>query len=47
MDMGDLASAEEQWRRVITDVPNYEPGWRGLAETLLRMGRNAEADKIA
>ena len=46
-DLGDLAEAEEQWRRVVAEVPGYRPGWRGLGETLIRRGRFAEAESVA
>jgi len=46
-DLGDLAEAEDQWRRVVADVPCYRPGWRGLGETLIRRGRFAEAESVA
>ena len=46
-DLGDLAGAEEPWRRVVGEVPGYRPGWRGLGETLIRRGQFAEADAVA
>ena len=46
-DLGDSAGAEEQWRRVVAEVPGYRPGWRGLGEALLRRGAFAEVLAIA
>jgi GT2 family glycosyltransferase/tetratricopeptide (TPR) repeat protein/2-polyprenyl-3-methyl-5-hydroxy-6-metoxy-1,4-benzoquinol methylase len=46
-DLGELAEAEEQWRRVVAEVPGYRPGWRGLGETLIRRGRFEEAGAVA
>ncbi len=46
-DLGDLDAAEEQWRRVVAEVPGYRPGWRGLGETLIRRGRFDEAEAVA
>jgi GT2 family glycosyltransferase/tetratricopeptide (TPR) repeat protein/2-polyprenyl-3-methyl-5-hydroxy-6-metoxy-1,4-benzoquinol methylase len=46
-DLGDLAEAERRWREVIREVPQHRVGWRGLAETMIRGGRLAEADAIA
>ena len=45
-DLGDFAEAEDQWRRVVAEVPCYRPGWRGLGETLIRRGRFAEAESL-
>ena len=38
-DLGDHDAAEQQWRRVVAEVPRYRLGWRGLGELLLRRGR--------
>ena len=46
-DLGDLVEAEDQWRRIVAEVPGYHPGWRGLGETLIRRGRFAEAAALA
>ncbi|MBI3468000.1 MAG: glycosyltransferase [Planctomycetes bacterium] len=46
-DLGDLAKAEEQWHRVVDEVPNYHPGWQGLGETLLRQRKVDEALAVA
>ena len=46
-DLGDLVEAEDQWRRIVAEVPRYRPGWRGLGETLIRRGRFAEAETLA
>jgi GT2 family glycosyltransferase len=41
--LGDLPRAEEQWRRVVAEVPRYQAGWNGLNEVLRRQGKLAEA----
>jgi tetratricopeptide (TPR) repeat protein len=46
-DLGDLVHAEEQWRRVVDEVPRYRPGWHGLGEVLLRRGKQPEALAVA
>lgn len=46
-DMGDLGKAEEQWRKVVEEVPTYRPGWRGLGQMLVQQGRIAEAAQLA
>jgi FkbM family methyltransferase len=46
-DLGEPGKEEEQWRRVIAEVPGYRPGWNGLGETLVRQGRLAEAAVLA
>jgi tetratricopeptide (TPR) repeat protein len=46
-DMGRPAQAEEQWRLVVEEQPHYRDGWRGLGETLLRQGKQAEACQVA
>jgi GT2 family glycosyltransferase/tetratricopeptide (TPR) repeat protein/2-polyprenyl-3-methyl-5-hydroxy-6-metoxy-1,4-benzoquinol methylase len=46
-DLGDLAHAEEQWRRVVDEMPRYRPGWRGLGNVLLRQGKQQEALAVA
>jgi GT2 family glycosyltransferase/tetratricopeptide (TPR) repeat protein len=46
-DLGELARAEEQWRRVVDEMPRYRPGWRGLSDVLLRQGKQPEALAVA
>jgi GT2 family glycosyltransferase/tetratricopeptide (TPR) repeat protein/SAM-dependent methyltransferase len=46
-DLGDLATAEAQWRRVVAEVPRYRPGWRGLGDNLLRQGKLDHALALA
>jgi GT2 family glycosyltransferase/tetratricopeptide (TPR) repeat protein len=46
-DMGEYERAEEQWRLITEEVPNYRPGWRGLGENLLRKGKVKEAAELA
>jgi GT2 family glycosyltransferase/tetratricopeptide (TPR) repeat protein len=45
-ELGDLARAEEQWRRVVGDKPAYRIGWRGLVEVLLQSGRHGEVEQV-
>ena len=33
-EMGRLDKAEEQWRRIVQEVPSYRAGWHGLADVL-------------
>jgi tetratricopeptide (TPR) repeat protein len=46
-DLGDLASAEREWRLAVEEVPHYRPGWRGLGDVLLRQGKLREAEAVA
>ena len=46
-EMGDLARAEQEWRRVTVEMPRYRAGWRGLSEVLVRGRRNADALETA
>jgi tetratricopeptide (TPR) repeat protein len=46
-EMGCLAKAEAQWLLVVQEVPAYRPGWRGLADVLLKQGRLPDAEKLA
>jgi FkbM family methyltransferase len=46
LDMGELDRAEEQWRKIVAEVPNWSPGWRGLGEVLIKQGKLEEAAKI-
>ena len=43
--MGASHKAEEQWRRIVAEVPTYRDGWRGLFETLLEDGKLREAQE--
>jgi glycosyltransferase involved in cell wall biosynthesis/2-polyprenyl-3-methyl-5-hydroxy-6-metoxy-1,4-benzoquinol methylase len=45
-DVGNWAAAEAQWRNVVREVPEYTPGWRGLGEALVRLGRHKEAEEL-
>ncbi|MBI3862380.1 MAG: glycosyltransferase [Planctomycetia bacterium] len=45
-DMGRLDKAEEQWRLIVSEVPNYRPAWRGLTEVLLNQGRTAALSEL-
>ncbi len=45
-NLGDLVEAEDQWWRIVTEVPGYRLGWRGLGETLIRRGRFAAAEGL-
>jgi tetratricopeptide (TPR) repeat protein len=46
-DMGELASAEQQWRQVVAEAPTYRLGWRGLGEVLLRQSKLEAAEEQA
>jgi tetratricopeptide (TPR) repeat protein len=46
-DLGDLAGEEEQWRRITEEEPHYRPGWRGLGDVLIRLGKEAAAQAVA
>jgi len=35
-EMGNWNKAEDQWREVTAETPNYEAGWQGLGKLLLR-----------
>jgi tetratricopeptide (TPR) repeat protein len=47
MDQGDFASAEQEWRRIVEEVPRYWRGWHGLGEVLLRQHKLQEASALA
>jgi len=44
-DLGDWPHAEAQWRHIVHDMPGYRTAWQGLAETLLRQEKRAEAEQ--
>jgi glycosyltransferase involved in cell wall biosynthesis/Flp pilus assembly protein TadD len=44
---GDLAAAEEQYRRVLAEVPGYVPAWRGLGRLLIQRGRWLDVERAA
>ncbi len=46
-DLGDLAAAESEWRRVTEEMPNYKAGWRGLGDILLRQRKHHLALELA
>jgi tetratricopeptide (TPR) repeat protein/glycosyltransferase involved in cell wall biosynthesis len=46
-DLGDLPRAEEQWRRIVAEMPAYRAGWHGLGDILLQQGKTAEAQAVA
>jgi tetratricopeptide (TPR) repeat protein len=41
--MGRDDLAELQWRKVVSEMPDYRPGRRGLVESLLKLGRRETA----
>jgi tetratricopeptide (TPR) repeat protein len=45
--MGELAKAEEEWRRIVAEIPKYGPGWAGLGENLLAQAKTDEAQTLA
>jgi GT2 family glycosyltransferase/tetratricopeptide (TPR) repeat protein len=46
-ELGQLARAEEEWRRVVEEVPEYRPGSRGLADVLLGQSKYDDALALA
>ncbi|MCZ2344469.1 MAG: glycosyltransferase [Bacteroidales bacterium] len=38
--------AEDEWRRVIAEMPGFAPGWRGLSLLLLRYHRLDDVDRL-
>jgi GT2 family glycosyltransferase/2-polyprenyl-3-methyl-5-hydroxy-6-metoxy-1,4-benzoquinol methylase/tetratricopeptide (TPR) repeat protein len=46
-DMGRLADAEDQWRFITKEVPNYRPGWKGLGSVLVKQSKYDEAKRVA
>lgn len=46
-DIKRFDQAEAQWRRIIDEHPEYEPGWRGLAELALCTQRWQVVEEIA
>ena len=46
-DMKRFDQAEAEWRRIMADHPEYEPGWRGLAELALSTQRWHVVEEIA
>jgi tetratricopeptide (TPR) repeat protein len=46
-EMGEMAAAEKEWRQVTREVPRYRMGWVGLGESLIVVGRSAEAHTVA
>ena len=45
-DMGKLNQAEEQWRRIIEEIPTYMTAWKCLGETLLKANRLGEVERL-
>jgi glycosyltransferase involved in cell wall biosynthesis len=46
-ELGDLKRAEEQWRAIVAEVPDYRDGWLGLMENLLSQGDVAGAAVVS
>jgi tetratricopeptide (TPR) repeat protein len=46
-ELGELEPAEDQWRRIIEEVPRYRAAWRGLADNLLRQGQIGSVEQLA
>jgi len=46
-DADNWLEAEEQWRLIVSEVPNYRDGWRGLADNLLKQQKFAAVQEIA
>lgn len=45
-DMGNFQACAHTWQDVLAEMPDYRPGWRGLAEALLQQGRVAEVRRL-
>ena len=46
-EMGAWHKAEEQWRKIVEEVPSYRYGWQCLADNLLEQRKFALADALA
>jgi len=46
-EMGALHKAEDQFRKIVEEVPSYRYGWQCLADNLLEQGRLEAADALA
>jgi len=46
-EMGALHKAEDQWRKIVEEVPSYRYGWQCLADNLLEQGQLGAADALA
>jgi tetratricopeptide (TPR) repeat protein len=46
-EMGRHDLAEREWRHIIAEVPLYRDGWRGLGETLVKIGQVESALELA
>jgi tetratricopeptide (TPR) repeat protein len=46
-DMGQSAKAEEQWRKVVEEVPDYRTGWPELGKVLIGQAKYVEATALA
>ena len=47
VELGQWERAEQQWRAVVEEVPDYRTGWRGLGEALLRQNQTDAALAVA
>jgi GT2 family glycosyltransferase/tetratricopeptide (TPR) repeat protein/2-polyprenyl-3-methyl-5-hydroxy-6-metoxy-1,4-benzoquinol methylase/glycosyltransferase involved in cell wall biosynthesis len=45
-DLGDWPRAEEQWRQIVAERPDYRAGWRGLADVMLARRQPEEVRNI-
>ncbi|MGE0605923.1 MAG: glycosyltransferase [Pirellulales bacterium] len=45
-EAGKWSQAEEQWRAIIEEIPEYREGWYGLADLLLQRGKRAEVRSV-
>ena len=45
-DQGNFAAAEQEWLKIVQEVPDYGAGWRGLGDLLLQQGRIADAISV-
>ncbi|QDT40357.1 SPBc2 prophage-derived glycosyltransferase SunS [Gimesia alba] len=45
-DMGKHEQAEEQWRLIIKEIPNYTTAWKCLGETLLKARKLEQVEQL-
>jgi GT2 family glycosyltransferase/tetratricopeptide (TPR) repeat protein len=45
-DMGQFDRAESEWRQIVTEVPDFPEGWRGLGELLVRREKITEVERL-
>src|SRR5262249_48888169 len=45
-ELGRLQDSEEQWRRILKEVPEFRPAWQALGELLLRQRRLGDVEQL-